>query len=75
MTFHQLVCSNDDNFNDDSEEIPGVVNMDFEASDEYWIIFDFDLISNPMFQFWRAVSVAIYEDRDRWSPGLSLMFA
>jgi hypothetical protein len=30
MTFPRRVCFNDDNFSDDSEEIPGVVNMDFE---------------------------------------------
>jgi hypothetical protein len=64
MTFPRLVCFDDDNFNDDSEEIAGVVNMDFVASGEYWIIFDFDLISNPMFQLSCVAGVAIYEFRD-----------
>jgi hypothetical protein len=50
MAFPRLIYFNDENLNDDREDIPGVVNMDFAASGEYQIIFDFDLISKPMFQ-------------------------
>jgi hypothetical protein len=35
MVFPRLIYLNDENFNDDREEIPGVVNMDFVASGEY----------------------------------------
>jgi hypothetical protein len=75
MAFPLLIYFNDENFNDDREEIPGVVNMDFVASGEHWIIFDFDLISNPMFQLSCVPWVAIYESKDHWTYRFPLLFS
>jgi hypothetical protein len=41
--------------------------MDLVASGEYWIIFDFDLISNLMFQLSYVPWFAIYESKDHSS--------